>query len=449
MALFSRRTIQRMLDENARWMLPRQVQRHVRTLNDSDSEHILPTEWEVAVLNGLSKLGEVVHEPKLRGSSKPDVLFRPRTNCPAVLADVTTVSDKGLQAHNPIDALLDDLDPWIHQLRTKGITGGFLIKVGEYSKPRDFPALKVRLKLPPRRRFPETIFNRNFHQFLAEIVSQPNAPHCYAVLREDTDLSIAYNPRQQFITSTYAVYTLAASKSENRVFASLADKAAKLKEAGFTGPLGIILCDGDCELLQRDSGRWSGAWYGVSDVVEWFLQQNKHISFIEVLTIKHDGNTLNIGPKHLTYRLQMYTNSALLSLDSEDLKPLMALPAAMPQPIKTAKNARCHLEWLQRTDKWDQGETHYGGMTPTMKEMKISLRTIHELLAGELEQKKFLEEYGHKGNTPFRQMLKQGRLIENVRVEKSETPESDDDWLIFEFGQPDPAVMPFVFRRPK
>ena len=37
----------------------------------------------------------------------------------------------------------------------------------------------------------------------------------------------------------------------------------------------------------------------------------------------------------------------------------------------------------------------------------------------------------------------EGRLFEAVRLEKDVT-EQDDDWLVFTFGEPDPAVTRYI-----
>ena len=43
---------------------------------------------------------------------------------------------------------------------------------------------------------------------------------------------------------------------------------------------------------------------------------------------------------------------------------------------------------------------------------------------------------------PFLRNLDEGRLITKIEVEKG-TPAEDDDWLIFTFGEPDPAMSPY------
>lgn len=77
--------------------------------------------------------------------------------------------------------------------------------------------------------------------------------------------------------------------------------------------------------------------------------------------------------------------------------------------------------------------------------LKISLRVVQELLAGQTDMKAFQELHDFRKN-PFLRNLEEGCLITKIEVEKG-AAEEDDDWLHFTFGNPDPAVSPY--RRPK
>jgi hypothetical protein len=88
--LFSRRSIQRMLDQNAEWMRPDQLQEHVKALNDPKQDTLAKL-WEVAVLNGLSKFVNISYERET-GSYKPDIVYE--LNEEQVVADIVTISDK-------------------------------------------------------------------------------------------------------------------------------------------------------------------------------------------------------------------------------------------------------------------------------------------------------------------------------------------------------------------
>src|ERR1700687_4412674 len=104
MAIFSGRTIQRLIDENAGFLSGKQSKAHVAKLN-VHNESVLATEWEVVLLNAFSKLGKVVHEPNW-GGTRPDIyfssLYEPEQS---FIAEIVTVSDRGVDEQSPIEAL--------------------------------------------------------------------------------------------------------------------------------------------------------------------------------------------------------------------------------------------------------------------------------------------------------------------------------------------------------
>jgi hypothetical protein len=104
MGIYSRRNLHEILIENSRFVRNRPLAKQIERLNGNDSIQRVTAEWEVVVLNGLSKLGDANHEPQnLPGTKKPDVLFTHALG--TVLMDITSVSDRGLDQQNPIDKL--------------------------------------------------------------------------------------------------------------------------------------------------------------------------------------------------------------------------------------------------------------------------------------------------------------------------------------------------------
>jgi hypothetical protein len=77
MTIFSRRTLQRLIDENASFLTRKQTKKHVDALNVAD-EHSLGYEWEIVLLNVFSKLGTIKHEPPL--GKTPDIHFISRSD---------------------------------------------------------------------------------------------------------------------------------------------------------------------------------------------------------------------------------------------------------------------------------------------------------------------------------------------------------------------------------
>ncbi len=72
MAIFSRRTLQRIINENASFLTKEQQVNHVEKLNEGN----LSFEWEVVLLYIFSKFGKVTHEPKFEKCRKKiDILF--------------------------------------------------------------------------------------------------------------------------------------------------------------------------------------------------------------------------------------------------------------------------------------------------------------------------------------------------------------------------------------
>jgi hypothetical protein len=106
MAIFPRRSLQRLINENATFLKPSDTKKIAADLNRMHKEMTLAPEWEVVILHALSKLGTVGYEISFGGTRKPDVCFQPFTDPKQALAvDITTISDKGFEAHNPIEAL--------------------------------------------------------------------------------------------------------------------------------------------------------------------------------------------------------------------------------------------------------------------------------------------------------------------------------------------------------
>ena len=115
-----------------------------------------------------------------------------------------------------------------------------------------------------------------------------------------------------------------------------------------------------------------------------------------------------------------------------------------PAPINTPVNA------AYRSVEKGYGPGHRGGYTRSGNKMKISSRVVMELLSGRKTIEEFNNDYewvsevpknkGLSQVNPFELYLKKGMLPIKVSIEEG----IDDDWLEFEFGEPDPAVYKFI-----
>lgn len=78
--------------------------------------------------------------------------------------------------------------------------------------------------------------------------------------------------------------------------------------------------------------------------------------------------------------------------------------------------------------------------------VRLSSRAIQRLLAGEITPENFFMMHGWDRETgfsnPFRLAIREGRMISATKIEPG--GDNDDDWFVFTFGKPDPAISRFV-----
>jgi hypothetical protein len=200
MAIFSRRTLQRLIFENRKFLRRGQTKAHLRRLNKSD-EFFLDAEWEVVLLNAFSKLGRVIHEQQFNNGPKPDLLFTSLVDpSQSFLADIATISDRGMNELYPIGTLQDRL---IEIAQEHNIYPNYLhVHIGGHNASR-FDGSKARIKIPTRLNFDKVIFNQAFLKFINEITKSPSTQRNYRVWDQHTDVWIIYNPNERYSTTTH------------------------------------------------------------------------------------------------------------------------------------------------------------------------------------------------------------------------------------------------------
>jgi len=440
MALFTRRALQRLINENRRFLTPSQISRQVKILNDPDpSQDWIATEWEIAVLNVFAQLGSVAHELGSPGTTRPDIRFTPKGDALPVVFDIATVSDRGLHSENPIEHLLNDLTRRTEKVRQRGIKGGFILSVGETS--RAFRGSDpMHLKLPRPGEFKREVFNQHFSTFLEKIADQPDETHGYLVRNERIDLNIRYSPQHPGVAlSSYPAYTAPHSLTRNPIANALKKKGSQLKRSKFQCLRGIILCDGGCHMLNRFAD-WSS--YSLTEVILHFFRDHSSIGLVLIIGVWPDQlRAWSASAVHVEGKL--YVNPSGAELPQKLRTCLERVPTLFPKPAHTAVNARLSLDWHRKVNLWNEGDSFFGGLAMDGKRVRISARTILELLAGRLDHARFLKAHDFDRLNPFANGLKQGRLIVSAQIERSGDPEEDDEWLVLEFGDPDPAISPY------
>lgn len=417
MAIFSRRTLQRLINENAAFLRRTQLEAHVKQLNAGG----LSAEWEVVLLNVFNKLGKVIHEQRFK-TKKPDLYFEPGNSNLEFLADIKSIWDEGFDRKNPVRLLIDRLHD---EVLKHGVQGAWRYDVGGDFERAHRTGTMVELKLPALVRFDIDIFNNNWEEFISRVQAQPDVRHTYTVNTDAVELKISYVPSKRWTASgsypSYKSITASTHLIQNCLWNGLVSKAGQLRATGYEGVLGIMICDIGTDFLKQGKR-----------IIQEFFRSHRGIHFVLTVEVIQ-----NFGHGSFNETLIHFYDVGMLP---SPLKALLTTLTAetenlFPYPERNAINA---LNSIASTKK-HIGVSHHGGMTMRGTEVRVSSRAVLDLLAGKITYEDFPDSYKEF----FADMAREGRLFTSAFVEK-DSHEHDDDWLNFTFGEPDPAVRPFT-----
>lgn len=444
MAIFSRRSLQRLLQENASLLSIKQSNELVGRLNLGE----IPAEWEVVLLNAFSNAGSVGYEKNFGGHRKGDIYFEDTNQSGGkFLAEVTTVSDDGLDKLNPVEDLIAELNGIARRNSINPVY--FSLRVGDGNQKQYKGGPKARLKLPRKAHFEAKIFGPKFHSFLSDIKQQPAKPHRFEIKNSEIDLTLDYLPKGLHLNASWTSYKVVYSLTENRIYSALHDKDVQLQNTQFKGPIGIFLCDGGCRFLAGETlGNLS---YTPKEVIYYFLREHDSISFVVTFVVRREHPFVASPFVENPYRVfsNLYKGQCYnqMNVDMEKLMVRLKYPQCQWDAQNALRQLKAHTF---------QGRYHGGMMKTTNEktEVRISARNVFELFAGRITQQQFFERHSFlKDRNPFEKALQAGSMIGAVTrtpdVELEITPENDDDWIVFTFPGPDPALSPFFAPRKK
>jgi hypothetical protein len=145
--VFSRRAIQRCVDELQGVLSHDQLQGLVKRLNQVGRDRFAAS-WEVCLLHSLSRVGTIFHEVPLSGGRKPDISFTyAGENAVGFIADVTAISDEGLHSANPVQDLSREL---VRLARRIGLDPNHLRYEVSGQQTGPYGYQKTKLRLPPQ-----------------------------------------------------------------------------------------------------------------------------------------------------------------------------------------------------------------------------------------------------------------------------------------------------------
>jgi len=429
--IFSRRAIQRLLNELKPILRRRAYADLMRKLN-YPTEARLPAMWEVAVLAALSRLGTLEHEQKQANGKRPDISFR-APHCTSFVADITTVSDRGVDQRNPYGAMAAIIE---REKAALGLgVGGVRLEV--FEKPEVMREGKRRkLRLPPHDQI-EDYVRRTIIPVLEAQQSSGQWPLVHVVDDDEAGfrLTISDGP---YSGGSFGAYNIPTIATQNPLFYKLEEKASDQLSA-VAGPAGIIVCDGDCGSLTSERGHSN---VSTDDIVRTFLRKHHHIAFVLLLTVKSEWQSGLSRKEVLSIKHMLWHRDTIAGL------PQLAdeLVKGLPVPVNSAANGS--LRALE--PGYGRGRGDYS-MAPG-RSIRIGARHLLEVLAGRRTVEDFNRNFHFRGLdepqdgrrfvNPFEQALAEGKLP--VRIEVKPIDENGNDtFLEIEFGHPDPAVSPF------
>lgn len=445
MLLFSRRELQRRLDE-LQPTIPFEKRKLLADRLDRPGRDRIAATWEVAWLSTISRLVHLEHERPLANGASPDFSFN-LTHKEAILSvvgDITAASDKGLDERNPAQAFWEATT---NLAKRCGINPNHLQMQIEGRLVGNNGDEHMVLLLPPRSGI-TTFVKAHLTPFFRRIKTKNADNQVFRHTTDEVAFTLSYDQGQPMPSLGHVIFDLPYSLTKNPLVTALEKKVRQLRYADVEALRVVVLCDGDCASLQD---RWmikgpSGT-FSAEDIAENFLKTTQTIDVVVLATVINkrrqwrDFGPFKIGVRMVTSTREdqppRVTFAALTALR----ELLTEVVAHLPSPTLDSANAALRVE--QR----GYGLGHHGGYAMGMSKkgtsVKISSRLLLELLAGQISHQEFLEIHGWTKDDwsgPFCQALKEGRLIKSARLIDDEG--ADDDWVEFEF-QRDSAISPF------
>lgn len=385
----------------------------------------------------LSKCGSLQNEVALKSLRRPDILFEQGTM--RLTADVTAVSDEGLDKDNPYHELSQLIEAAKNKLKLP--IGGVHLRVRSKHETTKRGARTV-LLLPPFKKLQEFVSQTIVPQ-LREQMTAGEFPLSIAIDDNDVGLDIIIDPtKSPYSSGSFASYDVPKIKDRNPLYSALKAKAEQLR--GADGMIGVIVGDGDCVAL---SGR-SASWHEVSvtEIVTEFFRQFSSVDFVLLLSVRESQLGWALYPASVRKNdANLFVREGCVAC--AELNTLFqAMIEHFPKPSIMPVNGALRA----REDDYDLG--HHGDYSMRGSNVvRLGLREFTEIFAG----LRSLQDNGAKFVEPARKLpqgpnhlqaivlrnLMAGRLPESIEIIKTDEDDSDD-WVEIRFGEIDPAIAP-------
>ena len=439
--IFSRRDLQRSINRLAQTLDPEALRETVAALNRQDRSR-LPKMWELVILDAFSQVAQLRHEIALPSGRRPDFelsLNRNSRKPLLIVGDITTISDAGLDDQNPIETL------FLEGPRVARLVGldpnhlGYKVDGDRVGRPGD---ARVKLQLPPKAKLIEAL-NGPVKSWMREVKSSGASTSVYEYAQDGHRFICTYDQAQKYHTGSYTSYDVAASKEKNPLYKALKAKRDQLDGAPEESLRMIVVCDGDSAILGRGGSSPGHGSYSARQVASHFLNKGSYIDAVLLCTVESVGGLLDKRGYRLRLDLEVADRAPSFKDMSTDIQQLeMLIRQAcdhFPMPYQMPVNAA--MRCLDSAVSQD----HNGAYQHMSSTSKVSARGLLALLAGKTTLEQYRADHA-QGLKLLESMHEQGRTICAASIQPMDYP--DDDWIAFEFGEPDPAATAFIIPAP-
>lgn len=432
MPIISRRSTQNIIYGLLSSINLKPIDELVEKLN-KENKQSLEALWEIIVISLLTKLGKVEYEREHGGNTKPDIHFRHKSGL-EFLADVTCVSDFAQHKSNDIEFFIKELGQAAKKAGMPNLNG-LSIRIEDH---KNLIENKIKLKLPPKNSSRQFI-NDKLKLFLTGISSSRHKESSIKIAENDIELSLNYNPKLRYLSVNSTLFTVAKFKKNNPIYNRLKDKSGQLKNSGFNGLKGIILCDGGCQLVNSSiTGRTS---YSIESIVDNFLKSQTTLDFVIILYIKEEKHAPLQHRRARSFEIKYMSKQKCDFEIGELTNDIFSLFDSFPTPIRTPINAASALA----NNHSFPGTTFYGGFNMTDNKVSISARAILDLINGKLSSDDLLNDHSNAGRL-LKRKITQGYRLQSISLKQ--LVDKDDDWIEFSFNDSsDPSVSKYTTKK--
>jgi hypothetical protein len=441
MPIFSRRRLQRMIDDLGATLPETKSREMIGRLDGKNTKHAMSTEAELALTWAVGRVRHIVIEPEFKSTTKRiDLAAYMMFGTEPAAVEITALSDDNFSGREDMERAASIISQCANRYRKKAErhlhftfanSGSYVID----ARTKRSSYRRVRHVSPIYKLIPE------HDAVIRTWVSDPAWPSPKRIRLNSDLIDVVIEWRESvhpegrtFCSMPPVAYDL----RDNPLYKQLKRKDDQLRDV----PMGLVRCvfvvDAGSHLLRHLQPMSStGQEKGGAEIIHQFLK-HAHVDVVCVFSQHRPPRILGLQPQpKLQWRVNYFDRRP--NPPREIRAGLEAIANELPRPNLEAYAARSLHRQGAFTPEDIKGlggyklQTGRHGMT-----IEISSRLLHGLLAGQISREEFEQRSFRDGANPFALQALRGKTLRGVELRPS-GDDTDDDWVAFHLSS-DPAV---------